>query len=231
MLKAEASIILYFFAGIVFILATAFNIYEIALLVKPIIIPSVFFAYFTQVKGKINLQFSLSLFFFFMGDMLFLIGGDEIYELSLLVSLVPYVFVLNFIWKDFRVLTKESSENIVDFSFFLILAILTTLILLVLDFLEVKSKLEFFTYLLFGIELELMGLLTTLIYYNSANKRNFYLTLAVSIFILSDLFFVLYRNFDEIFLFRIINTTTQTLSYYFYLKYFVERERIMKSLL
>lgn len=230
MLKIEVSILLYAIAAILLVGASIFDNYELELLVKPVIIPSIFFAYFTFSKEKLNITFSLSLFFFFIGDMLFLIGGEEVYELSLFVFLIPYIFVLRFIWKDFRTLVKEVDKNIVDISFFLVLAVLTTLILLVLDFLEVRTKMEFLAYLLFGIELELIGLLTTIIHYNSANKKNFYLTLAVSTFIFSDLFFVLYKNFNEIKLFRITNVATQTLSYYFYLMYFVEREKTVKNL-
>ncbi|AWM14527.1 hypothetical protein DI487_12110 [Flavobacterium sediminis] len=124
---------------------------------------------------------------------------------------------------------RTKRRRVLDFTFFLVLVVLTVLILLTLDFLEVKSTMEFILYTFFGLELELMGCLAAMVYYNSTNKRNFYLTLTISTFILSDLFFVLYRSLDEIILLRIINTATQTLSYYFYMKYFVEREKMLNN--
>jgi len=229
--KIDASILLYSFASIVFILASSYENYELILLTKPIILPSIFFAYYTRVKGQIDIAFTLSLVMFFIGDMFLLIGGDEFFELILVIFLIPYFFVLYFIWGDFKEIIKSKRKRVVDFAFFLVLIVLTTLIFLTLDFLEVKTTTEFVLYTLFALALEVMGCFTAVVYYNSTNKRNFYLTLTVSTFILSDLFFVLYRSLDEIILLRMINAATQTLSYFFYMKYFVERERILKRLI
>ncbi|MCO6175760.1 hypothetical protein NHF50_11975 [Flavobacterium sp. NRK F10] len=224
-MKIDAPLIVYGLASLILVLAVGLDNYDLMLLVKPVIMPSIFFAYYTCVKGQVNVAFTLSLIVFFLGDMFLLIGGEEFYELILTIFLIPYLFVLYFIWGDFKEIMRTKRRRVLDFTFFLVLVVLTVLILLTLDFLEVKSTMEFILYTFFGLELELMGCLAAMVYYNSTNKRNFYLTLTISTFILSDLFFVLYRSLDEIILLRIINTATQTLSYYFYMKYFVERER------
>ena len=75
------------YESIVFILASSYENYELILLTKPIILPSIFFAYYTRVKGQIDIAFTLSLVMFFIGDMFLLIGGDEFFELILVIFL------------------------------------------------------------------------------------------------------------------------------------------------
>lgn len=103
--------------------------------------------------------------------------------------------------------------------------ILSILLCTVLSYLEIKSTLEFIIFLFLGLQLVTMGVLTSIVYYNEANKQSFFLILAVSTFIMSDLFFILNKNIHELMIFKIINGLTQTVSYMFYVKYFLERTK------
>lgn len=95
----------------------------------------------------------------------------------------------------------------------------------VLNYLEISSKLEYFTYFAFGLQLVSMGVLTSIAYYNQADKKNFFLILTVASFIMSDLFFILNKKIEAMWLLNFINVTCQTASYYFYVKYFLERTK------
>jgi hypothetical protein len=71
-----------------------------------------------------------------------------------------------------------------------------------------------------------MGVMASMIYFHSSIKRNFYLAITISTFIISDLFFVLNKNIQNLLVFELINGLTQTASYYFYVRYFLERNKI-----
>lgn len=149
---------------------------------------------------------------------------DELYYFGLLVFSIPYLFVIFFIIKDILLIKRNGGKQN-DFTFLVILVILSILLCTVLSYLEIKSTLEFIIFLFLGLQLVTMGVLTSIVYYNEANKQSFFLILAVSTFIMSDLFFILNKNIHELMIFKIINGLTQTVSYMFYVKYFLERTK------
>lgn len=221
--KINPSVILFSIAGILYFFSVLFNNEILILVTKPIIIPSIMFFYFTETKGKVNFWFVFSLFLFFVGDILYLINLDGYYLLGLLFYLSPYSIVLIFIIKDFIKLVRTKSVDKTDLSFLIILFFLTYLLVSMMNVLNPDSEIEFFYFLLFGIELVLMGVFVTLLYLHKPNKENFFLIIAVSLFIVSDISFILHKNVHGLLVFKITNIVTQLTSYYFYTKYLIEK--------
>ena len=222
--KSKVALQFFLVAGLLFLISIFFNLELLELISKPAIIPSIVMYYFFENKRKYNLAFLTSLFLFFTGDMLYMLKIDELYYFGLLVFSIPYLFVIFFVIKDILLIKRNGGKQN-DFTFLVILVILSILLCTVLSYLEIKSTLEFIIFLFLGLQLVTMGVLTSIVYYNEANKQSFFLILAVSTFIMSDLFFILNKNIHELMIFKIINGLTQTVSYMFFVKYFLERTK------
>lgn len=220
--KSKIALSLFVVSSFFFLVSIFFNLEILELLTKPMIIPSITMYYLFELKiRKYNLFFITSLFFFFLGDMAFMIDVNALYGIGLFLFSMPYLIVIYLISVDLVKLFKKENKK-VDFTFVFILFVLLGLLYSVLTFLEVESVLEFSTYIFFGLQLVALGVLTSIMYYFETSKRNFYLILTVASFIMSDLFFILNKNLHELLLFQIINGATQAASYYFYVKYFLE---------
>lgn len=228
MSKKNPSVILYAIAGILYFLSVLIDSEYLTLLAKPILIPSMLVFYYLESKGKINNMFLLSLISFFVGDMLYLINLDEYFTLGLFVFLVPYFVISFFLIQDIFKLIKRKKINKLNLSFLIILFFLIYLVISILSVLETNSDVEFVYFFVFGIELVLMGILVALIFINENSKVNFFIVLSVSLFIISDISFILNKNLFPLLIFKLVNVSSQTFSYYFYTRYFVERQKSLK---
>jgi hypothetical protein len=224
-MSKNPAIYLYLISGLLFLLAILFQNEEFLLVTKPIIIPSILYYYYIETKVRINIFFILSLILFFIRDMLFLINFDDFYIIGLIIFLLPYLFVIHFLYQDIKEIIAKRKNRKIDFTFIIILLILVNLLVKVLNALEDKSLVEEVFFILFGIELLAMGVMAAMIYFHSSIKRNFYLAITVVAFILSDLFFILNNNLQNLLVFELINGLAQTASYFFYVKYFLERNQ------
>lgn len=228
MISKNPSVILFSIAGILYFFSVFTGNEYLGLLSKPMIIPSVFIYYLFVSKFKVNILFIISLFAFFVGDMLYLVNLEDYYMLGLVIYLSPYLIVLFFLSQDTFNLIKRKKVNKSDLSFLIILFFLIYLMFSILNILEIKSKEEFIYFLLFGIELVLMGVFATLLFVSENSKVNFFLIITVSLFILSDIFFILNKNLFPLMIFKLGNVISQIISYYFYTRYFVERQKLIK---
>ncbi|WP_130734986.1 lysoplasmalogenase family protein [Flavobacterium sp. J27] len=228
--KFNASLLLFTIAGIFYVVASCLDDELLILLSKPIIIPSIVFYYFTQIRRKSDDLFVLSLILFFIGDILYLINIEDYYYFGLFLFLIPYLIVLFFIYKDFRLLLQVREIKKVDVSLVIVMLTILYLIYSLLTLIEFDSKKEFVYVLLFGLELFFMTLLTALVFLYSTYRKNAYLAFTVVSFILSDVFFMLDKQFN-ILVFKLVNTLAQTLSYYFYVMYFLERASLRRRYL
>lgn len=222
--KAKVALQLFLIAVFFYIVSIFFDLEVLELVSKPMIIPSISMYYLFKVGKKYSILFLISLLFFFIGDMLYMLNIEELYYFGLFVFSFPYLFVIYFIIKDIIVFKRRDGSKI-DSTFIAILFILSILMFSVLSFLEIKTVKEFIVYLFLGLQLVALGVLTSIAYYNESNKQSFYLILTVASFIMSDLFFILNKNIHELIIFKIINGLAQSLSYLFYVKYFLERSK------
>lgn len=228
--RVNASLILYFLSGFLYVIFASIGNEFLTLVTKPIIIPSIIFYYFTQLKRKGDDLFVISLVLFFLGDILYLINVEEYYFLGLFLFLIPYLILIFFIYKDFLLLLKVRAITKVDSSLLIIIITMIYLVYSLLTLIEYESKKEFIYILFFGIELFVMSILTALLFSYSSYRKNAYLAFTVVSFVLSDVFFMLDKQFDLI-IFEIVNAIAQTISYYFYVKYFIERSSLRRRYL
>jgi hypothetical protein len=109
MSREEAKIPLYLFvlSGLLFVFSEAFGIEMIGFLVKPIIIPSIFFFYILTRSTKVNFLFSLIFLLFFVGDMIIMLYSQEFMSLILLPFMISYIILLKFIFEDLNFSKKK----------------------------------------------------------------------------------------------------------------------------
>jgi len=133
---------------------------------------------------------------------------------------------LFFLIKDLRFVFSKNKK--LDYTFIGVLVFLSCLLFCVLNVLDNRPIELLVFYFVFGLELILMGVITTILFFHTNNKRIFFMIIAVTAFILSDLFFILNKEVFQLKLFKLINVSAQTLSYYFYVKYYLERDNLIK---
>lgn len=228
--KLNASLILFAISGILYIISVCIGYESLSLIAKPIIIPSIVFYYFTQIRRRSDDLFVLSLILFFLGDILYLINVEEYYFFGLFLFLIPYMIFIYFIYKDFRLLLQVREIKKIDTSLIIIILTMIYLNYSILNLIEYDSKKEFIYILFFSLELFVMSIFAAVIFSYSTYRKNAYLAFTVVSFVLSDVFFMLNKQFDLI-VFKAVNTLAQTISYYFYVMYFLERSSLRRRYL
>lgn len=214
----------YFLAVFLFLLGTVFQIDVVIQISKPLIIPFILVYYFIKNESKIDFLFVSSLLIFFVGEMLYLIEPKEYYKIGLIFFALPYLILIYLIFRDNISLFKTKNKKN-DFTYIFIFILLSVLLFSVLSFIEIGSLEQFLFYLFFGLQLVILGVLTSFVYYNRPNKAHFFLILAVATFIISDLFFVLNKEISELLVLKFVNTLSQMVSYYFIVMYFLLKSK------
>jgi uncharacterized membrane protein YhhN len=226
--RLNASLILYFASGFLYLLSVIIGSENLSLIAKPIIIPSIVVFYFMEVRNQINLWFVVSLILFFVGDMFYLINDLDSFNFGLIFFLLAYLIALLFIFEDFKFLDKKRLISQINLSVIIVFFVLIYLAVTLLSILNNGFSEVFMYYLLFAIELFLMGVFTVFLNLAKGNRKNFFLILAVTSFIISDMFFVINKAIYGLLIFKIVSVFAQVISYYFYVKYMLERSLLKK---
>ena len=225
MVKVNSALILYFTAFVLYMIAVIIGSDNLELFSKPIIIPSIYYFYYISVRGKINYLFSFSVWSFFIGEILHLISREDFNISVLIFLLIPYFIILYFIIQDLLYYLKKQKIKLNTFSFYIIVMLLGYLFFSVLMMMIEENSLEFFIYFLYGILLVLMGVLAFVMLINYNNRTILYTGFMVGCFILSDLFFVFFKKLPDLIALKMINVTTQELSFFCYISYFIFRTK------
>ncbi|WP_445719047.1 hypothetical protein [Flavobacterium sp.] len=230
MVKVNSALFLYFAAILLYVVAVLIGSDNLELFSKPIIIPSIYYFYYTSVKGKISYLFTFSVLSYFTGEILFLLNQDDFLVSSLVFFGIPYIIITFFLAQDFLFYLKIKKYDVNNISFYIILMLLFYLLYNVLSFINETSQIEFSIYIIYGILLLVMGLLSFLIQFNFNNKAISFMVLMVVFFIISDLFYIFSKSTKDVMALKLINVVSQQLSYYLYVGYFVYRTKLYPHL-
>ncbi|MQP52536.1 MULTISPECIES: hypothetical protein [unclassified Flavobacterium] len=230
MVKVNSALFLYFAAILLYVVAVLIGSDNLELFSKPIIIPSIYYFYYTSVKGKISYLFTFSVLSYFIGEILFLLNQDDFLVSSLVFFGIPYIIITFFLAQDFLFYLKIKKYDVNNISFYIILMLLFYLLYNVLSFINETSQIEFSIYIIYGILLLVMGLLSFLIQFNFNNKAISFMVLMIVFFIISDLFYIFSKSTKDVMALKLINVVSQQLSYYLYVGYFVYRTKLYPHL-
>lgn len=221
MSKQLQNLSFYVLFSVIFLVSVIFNFEALAFYSKPFIIPAIVLYYFLTNQVKTNYLFLFSILFFYLGDVITLIDKPSLHEIGLVCFSIPYFFVLYILVKRLKEINVYKRIDFFNFSHLLMTIILVVLMLMVLNNVELDTKFEYYIYLVFGLQLVFMGILSSVLYLNENGQSGLFLSLAVASFIISDMFYILNKNLVELSVFKFINALSQTVSYFFYSIYFI----------
>jgi len=217
----KPSLVLYFTACTLYMLAVVVKNENLLLLAKPVIVPSIMFYYWQEVKGKVSLEYLTIVLLFFFGDMIVLLEVQNSFIFIVCLFLIAYCIFLKSLCKcmwRFGLKIKQKSHLVVLLVcvFFLIYLLIATLDLLL------ESETKHIGFLVFyGIILVIIGVVSALNYIVRPIRLTFFMCLASLCFIISDVFYILKSYYYELEILDWFNNLAQVLSYYYVTKYFI----------
>lgn len=222
MKASTPSLILFFVTSI---LAIFFKLLEhdmLMLYTKSIVVPSLFIYYLVSNNYKLTLLNALIFLLFFVREVFNTLRISESPMGSFLCVLIVYILLLFLAWRDFAFLKfKYKDIFFISLLFISIGAICFLIFNLKLENLE----LDFPLYVVFGLVLSLLTMFSILNYIKTGSLAFFNGMLMCVSFVISDVFFVLYKFYFYNFLLTLISLVTQFSSYLFMVNYFLEREK------
>lgn len=221
MKASSPALVLYIVSGLLYFIAVVEGIENLTLIVKPIIIPSIFFYYWQESRGKISFWSSMILLLLFVSGILNLFYDERSFFFVILSNFIAYCILLCFVFKNIFEIKFQFPDKI-------------NLSYMILMFLFFLSLLYFSLVLMFDLQLELylliivygissvtFGSSATILYTLQQNQTNFFLMMTSFTFIVSDLFFVMYHFYNNFIFFMGISILSYVVSFYVLVYYFL----------
>jgi len=218
----EAKIPLHLFvvSSLVYIISNFMEIEIVGLLVKPIIIPSIFFYYLMTKKNNINISFSLIFILFFIGDMIIMLYSQEFMSLILAPFMFSYIILLKFIFEDINFKAKSIYTI---FYAVLVFVLLSLILYYILDLPVDKVINNNILFLFYGILLITLVTISTYTYLSNQNFNTLNLLLMAIAMLTSDLLYCINKFIFSFYIIDSLNLLAQFASYYFMVVYFNSR--------
>ena len=213
------SLILYFTALFFTILFDIFQYDYLTICMKSIVVPSIFFYFYSSNNFRINKIQILVFALCFTGEVFHLMNV-EISDLgSILCFLLVYLTLLKIIVIDEKRKIKFKKNDVLPIVLVVLLIVYLLFSVLSLQFDKMRDF--HFFYGLYGIVLSALGIICYAKYITRGTYLGLLLTLMVTCFIFSDIFFIFNEYFSYSLVLTLIRDVTQILSYLFMAKYFI----------
>lgn len=194
----------------------------LVLLMKPVIVPSMFFYYLQTKKTKVNWLFLIAMLSSFIADMIILFQLENGDIPIVLLNLIMYLIFFYFAIKDMPY------KNLTVFSFVYFSLIICSFLSVLYFVLDLMTGLDSFLHYLFVVYGILLSLLASVIIFNHIKLlrlKTFYAVIMCICFVTSDVFFAISNFYLQMDVFIIFNITVQFASYYYMVKYITCEER------
>lgn len=216
MKKNSPSLFLYLFASVFAIIGVVIGNEFITLLMKPMIVPAVFYYYLQVKEGKINWLFLLILLSSFTSDMLVLFELPDGNIPIALLNMFCYLIFIYFVIKD------VSLKNLSNIKFFYFALIVLGYFIILYVVLGLMSGLDNFSnnlYIIYGIVLCVLASIIGFNHLNQESDKTFYALIMCICFITTDVFYAIYNFYFNLEIFIVLNITVQFASYYYMVRY------------
>ncbi|MNX12561.1 hypothetical protein D3C86_423440 [compost metagenome] len=220
------SLILYFFSCITAIFFNAMGDYTFAIYSKGVLVPSIFIYYLITNNYKTDIEKILIFLFSFSGEVYFLIDNTYTEIIPIISFLLVYVFILKYVISDFKKIKLYKK----DFSSILV-AVLMILVLFftILNLQFEKMQFDFSFIIIYSTVLGFLSFLSFANFISKPSYRFLNLILMSTCFIISDIFYMLDNFYFSLSTFRILGSSTQVLSYFFMVRYFIEHDKYLQK--
>lgn len=223
-MKNKPALIMYFIACVFYMMGVMMDNNEIMLVAKPVIVPAIFFYYLQEKKIKFNWTYTLITILFFTGDMIVLIDSDNLFILVIAVFFLAYLFFLKGLVDDLVTIRLQFINKTHLFALLICVFFLIYLLISIVDVLIENKTENLGLIVLYGIVLVSIGTLASLNYITKPSRYTTFMILASLSFVISDVFYILKKDFLEIAILDYLNNFTQIISYYFVTKYFILKD-------
>jgi len=220
MKKQKPAFYLYIISSLLVLTAILFDIQELELFAKPIVIPAIFFYYLQHRFKRMNWWFSVSLLACFVGDILLLLDPDFDVLWIILCFFISYCILIKFGIDDL-VPQKLSVSNI--FLGILIVVFLLFVLFSIIDLIEPDSTERYIIFLFYGFTLLILTVLSLINFFSEASKAALYFSIMALCIVISDVFYSFYHFIEPIDMFNYINIFFQLATYYCMVSYFLVR--------
>ncbi|WP_163394897.1 hypothetical protein [Flavobacterium limi] len=216
MKASRPSLILY---SIAFFFTIVFDILQydyLTVCMKSIVIPSVFFYFYSSNNFKIDKTQILIFSLCFVGEVFHLMDV----EISTLGSLICFLFVYSILIKKIIVdRIKFKRADILPITLVILIIIYLLFSVLSLQFDKINDF--HLLYGIYGITLSILGVICYANYITRGTYVTLLLTVMITCFIISDMFFIFNEYFSYSLVLILIRDVAQILAYFFLAKYFI----------
>jgi hypothetical protein len=227
MKASTPSLILFFVTSALVVIFKLLDYEGLVLCGKSIIIPSLFIYYLVSNNYKITFFKGLIFLLLFVRDIFTTLNISESAMGSFLCVLAVYVLLLYLAQKDFKHLKFSYTDS---FSVFILISGIAAICYSVLNLELENLELDFSLYVIFGIVLSVLSVISIINYIKSGSYAFFNAMLMCICFIITDIFFVLYKFYFYNYAFTLLSIITQFLSYFFMVNYFLEKDKVSDDL-
>ncbi len=215
---------MYFIACMVYMLGVVLDNNELMLVSKPVIVPAIFFYYLQERKIKFSWTYTLITILFFTGDMIVLIDSENLFVLIIAVFLLAYLFFLKGLVDDLVTIRLRFINKTHLFALLICVFFLIYLLISIVDVLIENKAENLGLIVLYGIILVSLGTLASLNYITRPSRYTTFMILTSLSFVISDVFYILKKDFLEIEILDYLNNFTQIVSYYFLTQYYLLKD-------
>lgn len=189
---------------------------------KAIVVSSAFIYYFITNNYKIEITKIIIFILSFIGEIIVLLENKNAIVIMIFCFLTVYSILLKNIVNDFlkMKIQKKDFTNILVSTILIIL-----LIVMVLSLKLEKVDFSFSIFVVYAIVIGLLCVLSTISYIKKNTSVFLNLVLMAYCFLISDIFFVLNYFYLSLSALHATAVLTQVLSYFFMVRYFLERDK------
>lgn len=227
MKASTPSLILFFITSVLAIIFKLIGCDALVLFFKSIIIPSLFIYYLVSNNYKVSLLKAVIFLLFFIRDVFNTLDISESAMGAFLCVLTVYVLLIYLAQKDFIHLKFSFGDS---FSVLILILGIATICYSVLNLKLENLELDFSLYAAFGIVLCILSIVSIINYIKNGSYALFNAMLMCICFIITDVFFVLYKFYFYNYVFTLISIITQFSSYFFMVNYFLEKDKEAEDL-
>ncbi|WP_163411287.1 hypothetical protein [Flavobacterium ajazii] len=217
MKPSRPSLILF---SIAFFFTIVFDILQydyLTVCMKSIVVPSVFFYFYSSNNFKINKYQILIYILCFVGEVFHIMNVEISDEGSMICFLFVYLLLIKTIVSDYERIRLKKNDML---PIILVVVLIVYLLCSVLSLQFEKMNKYHFLYTLYGVVLSVLGFICYTNYITRGSYVTLLMTLMVTCFIISDMFFIFNKSSYSLVLVLICDVT-QILAYFFMSKYFV----------
>ncbi len=189
---------------------------------RSFIVPAIFVYYLITNNYKIDLIKGGIFLFSFIGDIFNILKIEESPIGALISFLISYLLLLKLIIDDFRRIRLDKNDVL---SMLVITVAISIIAFSVLSLKFEDMQLDFSVYVIYGLTLSLLSLLSIMNYMKKGTYAFFNLIITITCFLISDIFFILNSFYLKLYIFSMTGLIPQVLSYFFLVNYFIENEK------